>query len=289
MENDDLKKQPDKTLFSQVEIDYSRSRQSVWAAIESQIEQAAAASPATNSVSFAPNRWLYMGAAAAVVLAFSLGLFAKFYTTQVNAPAGELLSHTLPDGSAVHLNAVSSLAYAPYWWWFDRSVQLNGEAFFEVEKGSKFSVNSPQGTTQVLGTSFNVYARDTDYQVYCKTGKVEVIKQNHVILTPGEFAFHAGGQLVKETRSEAEEAILSWQLKKFIYNTTPLSKVLADLKRHYNIELTTQINNIGQYHYTGLFSRTVSVEEALKIVSFSFDFTFEKVADHTFVLKEKQP
>ena len=80
---------------------------------------------------------------------------------------------TLPDNSIVTLRGGSELSYAPYWWFADRSLQFEGEAFFDVEKGSSFTVQSDNGVTQVLGTSFSIYANDENYEVFCKTGKVK--------------------------------------------------------------------------------------------------------------------
>ena len=59
---------------------------------------------------------------------------------------------------------------------FSRKVSLEGEAFFEVNPGKKFEVVSKFGKTIVLGTSFNIYSRNSSYQVTCMTGKVKVIE-----------------------------------------------------------------------------------------------------------------
>ena len=48
----------------------------------------------------------------------------------------------LPDHSNISLNANSSLSYTSSEWETERKLQLEGEAFFEVEKGEKFIVNT---------------------------------------------------------------------------------------------------------------------------------------------------
>ena len=73
------------------------------------------------------------------------------------------------------LNSASSLSYYPFWWSFDKKAELNGEAFFEGEHAKNFTITSDKAETTVLGTSFNIYARDNDYQVTCVTGKVKVL------------------------------------------------------------------------------------------------------------------
>ncbi len=64
-------------------------------------------------------------------------------------------------------------------WYFKRSVQLAGEAYFEVEKGKKIEVVSEKAKTVVLGTKFLVTARNNEYTVDCKSGKVKVIEAVH--------------------------------------------------------------------------------------------------------------
>ena len=83
------------------------------------------------------------------------------------------VSHALPDGSQVILNSDSELEYNDNFS-HDRTLNLNGEAFFQVEKGKSFTVVTNEGEVAVLGTSFNVLARDGVFVVSCKTGKVRV-------------------------------------------------------------------------------------------------------------------
>ena len=70
----------------------------------------------------------------------------------------------------------------------ERILKLKGQVYFEVKKGSKFSVRSTQGIVSVLGTSFNIYDREGAYKVECFTGKVKVESiesETKVYLTKG--------------------------------------------------------------------------------------------------------
>ena len=276
----------ERDLFSKLELPYSRSKSEVWDSLE---EITTRSSPQTQakSAKIIFSNWTSLSIAASVVLLIGFGLFANLYTTTIKVAPGEFRTYTLPDGSEVHLNAESTISYAPYWWNINRGVQLEGEAFFEVAKGNKFSVHSDLGTTEVLGTTFNILARNDEYQVYCVTGKVKVSSDlsNHVILKPGEFVKLDRTGLLNPIDEVAEESILSWRLNKFIYNTTPLTKVFEDVERHYNIRINLNIDNIDQYHYTALFKRSATVEETLEIICHSFDLTFEKDSDNSYVIK----
>ena len=283
MKNNKNIEEQEKELFSQLKPSYYKSKEDVWASLEKTITDDQTVQK-TNTIRFV---WLKYSAAASILIAIGLGLFARLYTTTVDVPAEQNSQHTLPDGSIVFLNAESSINYHPYWWSFNREVELNGEAFFEVEKGETFSVLSSMGSVEVLGTSFNIYNRDQTYTVYCKTGKVRVQNQqaNEVILKPGQFT-NAESLARQTTEDLNSEQIMSWRLNKFLYNTTPLTKVLEDFERHYGIKIDVQMNHINELHYTGLFKRDIGAEKALEIVSFSFDLIIEKTKENTYLVKQ---
>ena len=66
----------------------------------------------------------------------------------------------LPDQSTVRLNAGSFFTYDAATWDDARTVELHGEAFFDVKKnGVPFTVTTSNSRVQVLGTTFNVRAR----------------------------------------------------------------------------------------------------------------------------------
>ncbi len=283
MKNNKNIEDQEKELFSQLKPSYSKSKEDVWASLEKTITEDQTVQK-TKTIRFV---WLKYSAAASILIAIGLGLFARLYTTTVDVPAEQNSQHTLPDGSIVFLNAESSINYHPYWWSFNREVELNGEAFFEVEKGETFSVLSSMGSVEVLGTSFNIYNRDQTYTVYCKTGKVRVQNQqaNEVILKPGQVT--NAESLARETTEDLNsEQIMSWRLNKFLYNTTPLTKVLEDFERHYGIKIDIHMNHINELHYTGLFKRDIGAEKALEIVSFSFDLIIEKTKENTYLVKQ---
>ena len=68
---------------------------------------------------------------------------------------------SLNDGTKVHLNAGTTLSYSKNFNSTSREVTLNGEAYFEVEKGSSpFIILTDLAKVTVLGTKFNVRSRE---------------------------------------------------------------------------------------------------------------------------------
>lgn len=210
--------------------------------------------------------WLY--AAAVVLLLFALPTTAFLYTKDVYAACGEHKSITLPDGSKVELNADSHLKYKPLWWSISRNAVLTGEAYFEVQKGSRFTIHSTDKTVAVLGTSFNIYSRDENYNVDCLTGKVEVSDNSQsVTLTAGMHTSFINGKFTTAAHIDNNQAV-GWTTGEFSFTATPLNDVLKEIERQYNIKIEKPKNT--DYFYTGTFSKKDSPKEVLEIIEKPF-------------------
>jgi transmembrane sensor len=182
--------------------------------------------------------WRMAAAAASVAILACAVLFniSKDYQTTV----GEKEELSLPDGSNVVLNAASNLRYYPWRWYFSRKVELVGEGFFEVEKGRKFQVNTPLGKVEVLGTSFNVRARNKHFSVACLSGKVRVsTSKNACLLTPGQSTGAIDNARLSEPATVEVNESAAWREGRFYFRETSLSEVFEELQRQYDIRIQT--------------------------------------------------
>jgi len=263
-------------LFENMEVPYKRTKQEVWEAMS----QKMAEPPIKKIIPLNLTRWV---AAAVIIIVSTLG-FMRFYTTSVHAGHGEHLACTLPDNSTVRLNAGSNISYAPYWWRFNRALSLEGEAFFEVEKGSRFVVNSALGYTEVLGTSFNIYARDTVYQVFCKTGKVGVHTTNSnqsITLSPNEKGVLRNKVLTKELEKN-EKPSMGWINDQFYFNNVNLVQVLEELERQYNVTINFDRTALGKQNGTILITKEKNIQSVLEITAATFDLNLMKTDKNTY-------
>lgn len=253
------------------EPQFYRSKDDVWNDMVKQIHEQ---STESKVIQFS---WFKYAAAAAVVLLLSTTAFLRFYTKSVSIPAGLHRSVSLPDGSTVELNAATELSFHPFWWQFDRSVKMEGEAFFNVKKGSSFTVLSKNGTTTVLGTSFNVNCREAGYTVFCKTGKVSVqLEASKVVIASNESAqLKANGELEKGTDANGSEFI-GWVNNQFIFNAKPLRDVTREIELQYDIDLNIVENDVADWRFTGAFNRSDDVKETLEVISISMGLKFEQ-------------
>ncbi|MGL4227928.1 MAG: FecR family protein, partial [Tannerellaceae bacterium] len=114
---------------------------------------------------------------------------------EVYSPAGMISKLTLPDGSKVTLNNNSTLSYPVKFSGNERKIELDGEAFFEIEKDSlkPFLINTEGMDVRVLGTSFNLKAYEDDVETILslKEGVVQAEttrsgEKENIKLEPGE-------------------------------------------------------------------------------------------------------
>ncbi|MDN5202530.1 FecR domain-containing protein [Fulvivirgaceae bacterium BMA10] len=170
----------------------------------------------------------------------------------------------LPDGSEVKLNAASQLSYDAKKWDKQRTLELDGEAFFKVKKGSGFNVKTDNGNVQVLGTSFNVKSRGGMLNVTCYTGKVEVTSQSIIKqLDPGETIRVKNGEMIEFKEIDLQKEP-SWTRGVTELENVSLPIVLNELS--YVFGLTIQYDDsLDHLMYTGAFPNQ-QTEVALRLV-----------------------
>ncbi|WP_290846120.1 FecR family protein [Flavobacterium sp.] len=192
----------------------------------------------------------------AAVLLISVGLFFALKpsseVSKVLASNGELALATLPDQSEVALNSGSEIAFSESTWEEHRQLTLKGEAFFKVAKGKKFDVKTNLGTVTVVGTQFNVKAREQRFEVECYEGKVKVSANGKSqFLTPGQQLVFENGKVPKiAALSDKKPAWTNGELK---FESASLEEVLQEFERHFNIniELKTKIDQTVTGRFSG--------------------------------------
>ncbi|RZJ71471.1 FecR family protein [Flavobacterium sp.] len=209
---------------------------------------------------------IWVSAAASIVLLLGVGYWLTFaQSAQFRTGYAQFQNITLPDGSLVTLNSDASLNFRKFSWEHNRNLNLEGEAWFRVAKGEKFSVYTPTGIVSVLGTQFNVKSRDGKMEVACFEGKVSVDQLGkNVILTKGESLVIANGEWIESQVSEAEP---NWMNRKISFNSASLHEMTAELQRVYNIRIDSKLHI--EQTFTGVLPAD-NLETALQIVESAF-------------------
>lgn len=156
--------------------------------------------------------------------------------------AHEQQTITLPDGTQVTLNSLTTLACAVDFGKNDRQLTFDGEAVFHVAKDADkpFIIHVGDYSVTVLGTTFNLSAYTTDnaYTLTLIEGSVRIACQEEsVILQPHEQARFdkADGTLsVEQVRAESAEAWLSGRLE---FEHIALEDLVHKLERNYDVRI----------------------------------------------------
>jgi len=170
-------------------------------------------------------------------------LYNELYTDR-----GRQFQVSLPDGSHVWLNASSSIRYPTSFTGKDRTVEITGEAYFEVAHDAlhPFHVKVSGMDVQVLGTHFNInsYQDEGGTKTTLLEGKVKIINSSGVVLLkPGQQAQATTGQLRVVNDVDLETAV-AWKNGYFNFKKESIQIIMRQLSRWYdvNIEYKDSIN-----------------------------------------------
>lgn len=231
--------------------------------------------------------WLNTAMKIAAVLVVGVAVFTLFGKDTVNSFQTEFAQNetiTLPDNSIVKLNEASQLEYNASKWDKKRALTLKGEAFFDVEKGQRFDVNTDFGKVSVLGTEFNVISRDSLFKVSCFEGLVQVDYNNKSIQLPAGTEFILKfGEGKKNTIVIAEPY---WLKDMSVFKNVPIQLVLKDIEAQFMVSITKQFDDIN-LNFTGAFEHK-DLENALKSVTQPLNLTYDIKTNNAVVIKHAQ-
>ncbi|MEX0995801.1 MAG: FecR family protein [Flavobacteriaceae bacterium] len=211
----------------------------------------------------------------AAVFAISFGVYFAFFNnpyTVFETQTAESKTITLPDDSQVTLNAKTQLKFKAKNWISDRTLKLDGEAFFKVAKGQTFEVQTSHGKVRVLGTEFNVKSRKDLFEVNCYEGEVRVDHLNSSLNLPAlnSYKYHNG----KVIHEEMLFKLPSWMENKSTFKSVSFKHVLDEFQRQYNITFSLKNINTNQL-FTGSFIHN-DIDNALQSITLPLQLSYQK-------------
>lgn len=201
------------------------------------------------------------------------------YNTLV-VPAGQRIHLILADNTDIWLNANTTLRYPTKFSRKDRTVYLDGEAFFDVSKDPKkpFMVKTAAGDIKVTGTSFNVeaYLKQGSFETSLFEGSVEIYKDEHKLITlkPDEKSYLKEGKLYVTSITDNEKYL--WKDGLIAFNNKPLEDILASLEKYFDVRIKISHSSLPQRTYTGKFRQSDGVDYALRVLQRSILFSYER-------------
>lgn len=194
----------------------------------------------------------------------------------------------LPDGSKVWLNKGSSLSYHKGINNLnERTISMEGEAFFEVERNpAKPFVIKVNGTeTKVLGTSFNVKSSGEKVLVSVFTGKVsfkEANSTNQLMLLPGEEGVFTKSIGLLKTSFD-DKNFMFWKDRNLDFSNESLGEILAVVAKVYEVEFKLSDPDLKKKRITTSFHKQ-SLSEIKNILEVILDKKIEQ-AGNVYVVK----
>ncbi|MBL7968495.1 MAG: DUF4974 domain-containing protein [Prolixibacteraceae bacterium] len=207
----------------------------------------------------------------------------KFNTLKI--PRGGEYFLVLSDSTKVWLNSETTLRFPVQFASDIRTVELTGEAYFEVAKNENipFVVKSSDQQIRVLGTQFNVSSYPDDQNIYTTLveGKVEISLNSspETILTlkPNEQCLLArnNSQMVK--KSVDVSPYIAWKDGRFVFQDQPLQDIMKTLSKWYDVEVIFENEADKELRFTGNLERYAEFGGILAKIERTNEVEFEIV------------
>ena len=231
-------------------------------------------------------------ASATFFLADKVGVFAEKQFAEVTVPPGERMQIILQDGTTVELNSATTLRYPRHFSLFNRQVELEGEAYFQVaqEKGRPFIIQTPDLAVEVTGTRFNLKAYPADRLIYVALDEGSVsLKGNNNKQYPmacGETAIYDRELGTCEiSKSINTDVIKAWRTNSLSFYMTPLAEIIKILERQYDVHFIIPDSTLLSCRYT-LSTDKVNVADVLSDLEKVSHIKFTELAkENTFIIE----
>lgn len=205
------------------------------------------------------------------------------YNTIVTPKGGEY-SIVLPDGSRVWMNAASTLKYPITFATDVRSVELEGEAYFEiVQKHTKegqhipFIVRTGDQHLEVLGTSFNINSYSQNITTTLVEGAVALTyphTKDVQYLKPSQQSSYS----LKDKKLSVVKVdpyyTTAWKNGSFAFHNASIYEVMEDIARWYDVDIVYQ-SDLSGVRYSGTISRFENFKQLLQIIEWTDLVTFK--------------
>jgi ferric-dicitrate binding protein FerR (iron transport regulator) len=193
---------------------------------------------------------------------------------EIYNPRGLRTTVILPDSSKVVLNADSRITYLKDFTPYERAIQLEGEALFEVTNHQSwpFTVEAYNVKMTVLGTSFNVrsYPECQNIRTTLLEGSLCVGTGKHRhILVPGKQSSVNKISLESRIKEVNTANAIGWIEGKLYFQLTPFSEIVATLERMFSVNIQVKNNQLLKKHFTGKFEHGESIEQIMRVLNLS--------------------
>ncbi|MGA0555225.1 FecR family protein [Larkinella sp. VNQ87] len=214
-------------------------------------------------------------------------------TSEEVVPRGKRRNVKLSDGSLVKLNSDSKIRFPKT---FDpdvRTVLLEGEAFFDVQRDEArpFSISVGDVKIDVLGTSFNVkdYQDEEEVEITVRSGRVGVslnsTERDPIILQKDQKLIF--NKSTKNFRVIGVNAVQesSWVDGSLMFNNTPFRSVEHTLEKWYNVDIIVADSALYSTSLTGKHLNE-NLDSMLESITYAIDARYE-IKGRTIIIRNE--
>ena len=222
-----------------------------------------------------------------------------------STPRGGTYEVVLPDGTHVWLNAASSIKFPSAFTGKDRTVELTGEAYFEVAttymptstsssntssssspatspslRGRRtkqsFIVKTADQEVTVLGTHFNINSYEQTVRTTLVEGSVQVTPlqqpDKKTIIKPGQQAVVSKNLL--EVLPVDVDVATAWKNGNFLFRNERLESIMKRLAYWYDVEVI-YLYDKRDLKYTGVIGRKRNLSSILNLLEVAGNVKFK--------------
>ncbi len=241
-----------------------------------------------------PPRRNWLSVAAVFVALVAVGFLLRNYFAdsfeiqQLSLGPGQTELLEFGDGTKVWVNENTTILYPKVFARNERSINLSGEAYFEVTKNpaQPFVITTANGEVKVLGTSFNVrdYSGEGEMEVEVTSGKVQLKaleKTEKIILNPNEKGILNKDEKVLRKETDQLGNSIAWHTDKLVFKESPLKTVVETLEKRYGVEIDLAYAAIEDCPFTATFE-SKSLATILSTIESVFSMKLDKQNDQKY-------
>ncbi|MFA8342783.1 MAG: FecR family protein [Rhodothermaceae bacterium] len=230
----------------------------------------------------------YYSVAASIIVLLGLAFLFNSFDDSLNIVKNELANKKkikLPDNSIVILNKNAEIRYK-----IDdetREIDLVGEAYFEVTKNNtSFVVNTPNSSVEVLGTRFNVRAKENFSSVAVKSGKVAFAneKNDNVILTANQISKCNAEGILTNPSSINIDSLIVWTKTRLVFENKTLKEILTELENEYFVNYVVTDSELLKKKLSAVFEHE-NLKVIHKSIETALNISITKKGDNYYIKK----
>lgn len=235
---------------------------------------------------------IWFAVAAAITVVFSIGLFlGKNYIFYQNyrTAFGEIEKIELSDGSRITLNANSSLKVPRFGFGNSiREVVLIGEANFSVKHtidNKRFIVKTDKNfEIEVLGTEFNVNARQKNAKVVLNKGKIQLNYKagkiaKKITMKPGDLVVIDPKGYINLKEVSQPQIFSAWKEQRFVFDETSLQEVAIMIEENFGLTINFKEAFLAKKTISGTF-HAENADELLQVIAELLEINYNRQNDN---------